>query len=155
MPWTIIGVIAGVIVLVGVVMLALFSVFSHQPGNLGATDGRLTPCPSSPNCVCSQAADPGHAIEPVAFTGKPADAWARVKAILMALPRVRIVTESETYLHAEFTSQVFRYVDDVELLLDEEKGVIHFRSASRAGHSDLGVNRKRMEAIREAFNKAP
>jgi uncharacterized protein (DUF1499 family) len=151
MPWTTIGVIAGVIVLAGIVTLALVSIFSPGPGKLGVTDGRLAPCPSLPNCVCTQAADPGHAIEPIALEGKADEALARLKAILTKMPRVRIVTECATYLHAEYTSQVFRFVDDVEFLLDEGSGVIHFRSASRAGRSDFGVNRKRMEAIRKAF----
>jgi uncharacterized protein (DUF1499 family) len=151
MPWTTIGVIAGVIVLGGIATLALVSMFSPAPGKLGVTDGRLAPCPAWPNCVCTQAADPGHAIEPLALEGKADEAWARLKTILTNLPRVRIVTESPTYLHAEFTSLLFRFVDDVEFLLDEGSGVIHFRSASRVGRSDLGVNRKRMKAIRKAF----
>src|SRR5271166_4766116 len=125
MPWTTIGVIAGVIVLGGIATLALVSMFSPGPGKLGVTDGRLAPCPAWPNCVCTQAADPGHAIEPIAFKGKADDAWARLKAILASMPRMRIVTDSGTYLHAEFTSQLFRFVDDVEFLLDEGSGVIH------------------------------
>ena len=83
------------------------------------SDGRLTPCPSSPNCVCSQATDPGHAIAPIAFTGSAAAALARLKSILAKRPRVRIVSETENYVHAEFTSLVFRFVDDVEFLIDE------------------------------------
>jgi len=71
------------------------------------------------------------------------------------MSRVRIVTAGETYLHAEFTSAVFRFVDDVEFLLDDAEKVVHVRSASRVGHSDLGVNRKRVEALREAFEGRP
>jgi uncharacterized protein (DUF1499 family) len=65
-----------------------------------------------------------------------------------------MVTVEDRYIHAEFTSALFRFVDDVEFQIDAESGLIHFRSASRVGRSDLGVNRKRMESIRMAFEKS-
>jgi uncharacterized protein (DUF1499 family) len=136
----------------GVVTLALFSLFARRPCNLGARDGRLAPCPDTPNCVCTQATDDAHRIEPLAYDGGAEEAMARLKAALAALPRTRFVAETADYLHAECTSLVFRFVDDVEVLLDRERKVIHFRSASRVGHSDLGVNRRRMEALRRAFS---
>ena len=64
------------------------------------------------------------------------------------------MTTTETYLHAEFKSAVFRFVDDVEFFADEGAGVIQVRSAARVGNSDLGVNRKRLETIR-ALGSAP
>jgi uncharacterized protein (DUF1499 family) len=131
-----------------VVFLALASLFSRRPTNLGVHDGRLAPCPASPNCVCTQDNDPGHAIAPIPFTGDPVEAMARLKRVLAELPRVEIVKEEGLYLHAEFRSLVFRFVDDVEFLVDPEARVIQFRSASRAGRGDLGVNRRRMEDIR-------
>jgi uncharacterized protein (DUF1499 family) len=132
-----------------VVFLALASLLSHRPDNLGVHDGRLAPCPGSPNCVCTYDTDPGHAIAPIPFTGDPAEAMGRLKRVLAELPRVEIVKEEGRYLHAEFRSLVFRFADDVEFLIDPEARVIHFRSASRAGRSDLGVNRRRMEDIRQ------
>ena len=148
--WQTLLIVAGIVVAGGVLVLALFSLTSRRPDNLGVRDGKLAPCPSSPNCVCTQAADAQHRIEPIAFSGSPDEAKARLKAILAELPRVRIVSETDHYLHTEFTSRLFRFVDDVEFLI-EPGGVIHFRSASRAGRSDLGVNRARMEAILRAF----
>jgi uncharacterized protein (DUF1499 family) len=139
------------IAVAGVVVLALFSVLSRRPNNLGVVDGRLAPCPPTPNCVCTQATDEEHRIEPFRYEGDPAEALARLKKVVASQPRVQVVTENDTYLHAEFTSLLFRYVDDVEFLLDRDAKVIHFRSASRAGRSDFGVNRGRMEAIRQAF----
>lgn len=141
------GILAG-----GALVLMLFSLTAKRPDNIGVHDGRLAPCPDSPNCVCTQAADEAHRIEPLTYTGSAAEALARLRAVLATRPRVRIVTQSENYLHVEFTSRLFRFVDDVEFLLDDEAKAIHFRSASRAGHSDLGVNRRRMEEIRQAFN---
>jgi uncharacterized protein (DUF1499 family) len=120
-----------------------------DPADLAA--GRLRPCPSSPNCVSSQADDDAHRVEPLAFTGDPAAAMERLRRSVESLPGARIVSARDGYLHAEFTSRIFRFVDDVELLLDPEAGVVHVRSASRVGYSDLGANRRRVEAIRRAF----
>jgi len=72
-------------------------------------------------------------------------------AVLGVIPRMVIITETESYLHAEATSLIFRFRDDVEFVIDQQANVIHFRSASRVGHSDLGANRVRMEEIRKAF----
>ncbi len=148
--------LAPLIVLIGgAVTLAVFSLFARRPPNLGVHDGRLTPCPVTPNCVCTQAADDAHRIEPLAYDGTAAEAMARLKAALAALPRTRVVTETPDYLHAECTSLLFRFVDDVEFLIDRERKVVHFRSASRVGRSDLGVNRRRMERLRQAFAARP
>jgi uncharacterized protein (DUF1499 family) len=145
--------IACCLVLGVVVLLAAFSLLSRRPDNLGVKDGRLAPCPASPNCVSSQA-DPGdaeHRIEPLAFDGTPVEALNRIQAILATLPRVRIVSVTDNYLHVEFTSLLFRFVDDVEFYADPAARCVHLRSASRAGRSDLGVNRRRMESFRQAF----
>lgn len=109
-------------------------------------DGRLAPCPDSPNCVCSQADDAGHAIAPLPLVGGPAASRARLLEILASEPRVRVVEQQEHYLRAEFTSRLLRFVDDVEFLIGERQ--IDVRSASRLGHSDLGVNRQRIEHLR-------
>jgi uncharacterized protein (DUF1499 family) len=45
------------------------------------------------------------------------------------------------------------FVDDVEFLIDDSAKVIHVRSASRLGQSDLGVNRQRIETIRVKLNE--
>ena len=58
---------------------------------------------------------------------------------------------SKSLLHAEATSFLFRFVDDIELYFPVSEKVIHVRSASRAGYSDLGVNRTRVEEIRKRF----
>ena len=114
--------------------------------------GPLAACPKSPNCVSSQASDSEHAIASLVYTGSRADAYARLKKVLTGMKRMRIVEEKEDYLHAEAKSMIFRFVDDVEFFLPAGERVIHVRSASRTGHSDLGVNRKRVEEIRKRFN---
>ncbi len=109
---------------------------------------QLAPCPSSPNCVSTQATDEGHAIAPFRYRKSRAEAKEALKNIIRTMPRTKLVEEDESYLHYEFTSLLLRFVDDVEFLFDDETKTIHFRSASRTGYGDLGVNRKRMEEIR-------
>ena len=119
-----------------------------RPSNLGMRDGKLAPCPSTPNCVCSQSEDAGHKIEPLTYKSTPEVAFTQLKQAIASQPRTKIITQSPNYLYAEFTSAIMKFVDDVEFYLDEDAKVIHVRSASRLGQSDLGVNRKRIETIR-------
>lgn len=113
----------------------------------------LPGCPASPNCVCSQEADGGHAIAPLNFAGDPAAAVDRLKDVIAA-DGGRLVRADARYLHFEYRSRLFRFVDDVEFLLVAEQRRIEVRSASRSGRSDLGVNRQRVERIRARFAKA-
>ena len=113
----------------------------------------LAPCPSSPNCVSTHAQDEGHTIAPFRYRKSRAETKDALKDIVRSLPRTRLVEEDETYLHYEFTSLIIRFVDDVEFLFDDETKTIHFRSASRTGHSDFGVNRKRMEHLRSLIER--
>ena len=115
----------------------------------------LAPCPKSPNCVNSQADDRAHFTEPLRFTGEAPQAWKRLQSILITESRLTIVEDTGGYLHAEARSLVFRFIDDVEFLLDSGAGLIQVRSASRVGYSDFGVNRRRVERIRKAFNELP
>jgi uncharacterized protein (DUF1499 family) len=94
-------------------------------------------------------------MEPLPY-GDLAEARARLLAVLAAAPRAKVVTVEEGYVHAEFRSAFFHFVDDVEFLFDEPTRRLHFRSASRLGRKDFGVNRKRMEELgREFLQRAP
>lgn len=109
----------------------------------------LRPCPASPNCVStSSATDERHAIAPFRYRTSLAKAREALKDVVGSLPRTRLVEEDDRYLHYEFTSLLLRFVDDVEFLFDDENKTVHFRSASRVGYGDFGVNRRRMEQIR-------
>lgn len=110
----------------------------------------LAPCPSSPNCVSTEARD-AHAIAPFRYTGSAPDARAALLAILRAMPRTKIVESDETTIRAEFTTRIFRFTDDATFVIDDATKTVRFRSASRVGRSDFGVNRKRMEGIRGLF----
>jgi uncharacterized protein (DUF1499 family) len=124
-----------------------------RPANLGVQEGRLAACPDTPNCVSSFAPDDAHRVAPLPFSGAADDAMARLAAVVHSLPRTAVVTTSGTYLHVEFTSFLFRFVDDVEFLADDAAKVIHVRSASRLGKSDLGVNGQRIEKIRNRWQQ--
>ncbi len=139
------------IVLLPLAGLAALSLTARRPDNLGVHDGQLADCPPTPNCVSTTATRESQRMDPIQFEGTADEALARLVKILAAQPRMKIVTEQPTYLHAECTTAIFRFVDDVEFLIDEQEKVIHFRSASRTGHSDLGENRRRMEQISRAF----
>lgn len=109
---------------------------------------RLPLCPKSPNCVSSQARDDDHRIPPFVIIDDPDKAWAALAKTLADTPRTVVTRHAADSLHAEAASLIFRFVDDIDAVLDREEGVIHIRSASRIGYSDLGVNRKRIETLR-------
>ena len=151
--WKAIIAVVLLIPLLVIVALAVVSATARRPKTLGVRDGRLAPCPDSPNCVSTHADRDHLRMDSIPLTTDAAQAVEGLKRVISAMPRSRLVMTDEHYLHAEFTSALFRFVDDVEFFVDREQGVIHFRSASRVGHSDLGVNRERMRAIGDAFQK--
>jgi len=122
-----------------------------RPGNLGVREGRLAPCPDTPNCVATQSGDADQKMDPVSYTAPRAAAQARLLAAVRGMARAKVVVSAPGYVVVEFRSRVFGFVDDVAFLFDDTRKVIHFRAAARLGYSDLGVNRKRMVAIQEVF----
>ena len=130
-------------------LLGLFGCAGERPDNLGAQDGLLVPCPRSPNCVSSQATDERHRIAPLTFADEPETAWSRLRVVLTGRADATLIEEQPGYLRLELRTTLF--VDDAEFLLDPVNRVIHVRSASRLGYSDLGKNRSRMEEIRRQF----
>ena len=134
--------------------LAIMSLTSSRPDNLGVHNGQLATCPSSPNAVSTQATDLQHKISAIPLQQPAEQAIARLQAIISEFPNTKIISHNNVYLHAEFTSTIFRFVDDVEFFCDTSTQLIHFRSASRVGHSDFGVNRNRMQQIAAAYLEA-
>lgn len=119
----------------------------------GLSAGELAQCGSKPNCVCSEHNEKNDFyIEPLTFKPEVADPLAAMKAVIQEAGGV-VVNESDDYLATTFTSGNFGYVDDVEVRLDQDNSVLHIRSASRVGHSDMGANRKRVEQLRELFGQ--
>ncbi|BDA78294.1 hypothetical protein LPTSP3_g12240 [Leptospira kobayashii] len=131
--------------------LALFlvSCTGSRPTNLGIKEGKLITCPETPNCISSfsDTKDTEHFRSPVTYKKPLPEAFAALKKKINDYERTNIIKEDGNYLYVEFTSLIMRYVDDVEFYFDEKNKLLHFRSASRLGKSDLGVNRKRIERI--------
>lgn len=128
---------------------------SGTPPKLGLNQGQLTGCGPKPNCVGSQGNDLEHSIAPIAVVQPTEEVVNKLITVLNAQKKARIVQHEGQYIRAEFTSSLFGFVDDVEFLVienDPMSTIIHVRSGSRIGYSDLGVNRDRIELIREKFN---
>ncbi|WP_298866166.1 DUF1499 domain-containing protein [uncultured Gimesia sp.] len=131
--------------------IVLRNYLTQPPSELGFVNQSLSPCPESPNCVCSQDESLAHFINPIPYTGSEEQARSQLSELLSRQSGCRIVSQEGNYLHAEFRSLCFRFVDDVEFLIDSGQNVLHVRSASRVGHYDLGANRQRIEAIRQEY----
>lgn len=126
---------------------------------LGARDGRLQPPNLTPNSVSSQAGlYPDHPqrnfaqIEPLRFKGSGAEAMRQLTELVRNTRGATVMTQTPGYLHAEMRTRWLKFTDDLEFLLDEPAGLIHVRSASRLGLSDLGANRTRVELLRSQFD---
>jgi uncharacterized protein (DUF1499 family) len=135
--------------------LGLFglSMSAKSPAFPAASGGnRFAACPDSPNCVSTQQANRDQLMQSLDWQGPPSEAVDAVRQIVAKnFDRAKLIDEQENYLRFEFTSLIFRFVDDVEFLVDEQATSIHFRSASRVGRSDLGANRRRMDRFVKAW----
>ena len=110
---------------------------------LGVVDGKLAPCPNSPNCVSSfaPADDTQHHIAPLASTDKQ-----KLLDVLNDMPRTTIESDDGNYIHATQRSAAWGFIDDIEFIIGDNQ--IDVRSSARTGYSDMGVNRNRVEQIR-------
>ena len=128
--------------------LVFLSCAGKPPTSLGVHGSTLSPCPASPNCISSDATDSSHGTPPFALAIAPAEAWQIARSVVSSLPRTVVVTQTPDYLHAECSSALLGFVDDLELQLRAPERLIAVRSASRLGYGDLGVNRARVEELR-------
>lgn len=134
--------------------LPVFGAIFHFEGsvpNLGIINEKLSPCPPSPNCVVSEEYDDSHYIAPLKYESDRQTAYNTFIKILSVVPDTKIVEKKEDYIRIESRSKIMGFVDDGEFYFPLNQNVIYWRSASRLGDSDLGVNRRRLEQIRLAF----
>ena len=124
------------------------------PDDLGPVEGSLAPCPDTPNCVHTGLRHPD-GTRGMRLVGDltRAELMSRLREVVESMPRTTVVTERDGYIHAEARSLVFRFVDDLELLVAPD-GELIVRSASRVGRSDLGVNARRVAELRERLQEA-
>lgn len=146
------SVIAAVIILL-IVMLAS-NKNNAVPANLGVKEGELAPLPDSPNAVSSQTTQMSKRVEPLPFSGSLEQTKTLVKKVVAEFGGAQILTEKPDYLHGVFTIAVIPFKDDVEFFFSEKDRLVHYRSASRVGYSDLGVNRKRHERLSSLYKQA-
>ena len=130
-------------------LILLISCSGSKPGSIG----QFIDCPDKPNCISSKSMISAHMLSPIKYKGTKLEAKETLLKVLESMPRIRVSTNTDSFLHVEFTSRIFGFVDDVEFYFDEPE-MIHFRSASRVGQSDMGVNRDRMNEISRLFFEA-
>ncbi len=144
-----------IIIIVSLIVVAILALFvlgqMSQSGEAnGLFETKLTKCPDKPNCICTEfVADASHYIEPIGFSqSNTAEVLSRLKNSVREMGG-SIQAETGNYLAATFSSSIFRFVDDLEIRIDKDLKIIHMRSASRVGHSDRGVNKKRIEQLKK------
>ena len=124
----------------------------QMPRRMDTVPERLPPCPQGGNCVCSEHPEAAGFVPPLIVDDDPHAALVRLAERLRREPRTRIRLQTADYLHAECESRLFGFVDDLELRVDKEQGVIQVRSAARLGRWDFGVNRRRVARLRRLLN---
>lgn len=125
----------------------------NVPSGLGVANGKLAPLPSSPNAVSSQVDGKDKRVEPLPFKKDLEETRKAVKKALNAHGSIFIHKEEETYIHAVSTTALMRYHDDIEFYFDTETRLVHFRSASRIGYSDMGLNRQRYNELARLYGR--
>lgn len=123
--------------------------FSYAFPDETREDRPLAPCPDAPNCVSSLAADPARAVEPIPYAVSRPEAVEALKTAMGSLPRARLTAQKESKLRFECRSRLFGFIDEVDFWLDDATKLVHVRSAARSGWYDFGVNRSRVERLRE------
>lgn len=140
------------LVLLSITIFFILGWMSKSGGAIGLNNGVLSTCPNTPNCICSDhKIDSKHYIEPIFLKQK--NTHGNISIIKEVIQQMggEIIFESDIYIAATFTSVFFGFVDDLEIRMDPIKNVIHFRSASRVGYSDRGVNKKRISLLKKTF----
>lgn len=147
---TITLIVLAVFILANVGLIALQN---QRVPALGVENGQLKPLSKKPNCVSTQAEDAEKRVPTLPFKGDAAATMTAIKAAIASYGGATIKEESATYLYAVFTTAKMKYNDDVEFWLDTDANEVHFRSASRAGYSDMGLNRQRFEKLAELYRQ--
>lgn len=143
-----------ILIALSIALLFILGKYSQKGQAPGLVNGSLSMCSEKPNCICSEYKDDiGHYIE--AVTNIQNGEIDKMHIVVSTIKKMKGVIQIEkgNYIAATFTSSIFGFVDDLEIRADSSKGILHFRSASRVGHGDMGVNRKRIELFKTLFRK--
>lgn len=112
----------------------------------GLNEGKLAPCKSKPNCVSSFDKRDSYYMSSLDLRMSESEIIDKIIILLKERTDVEVITVEEGYIHAVFTTNLMKFKDDVEFLV--KKNTVHFRSESRVGYSDWGVNKKRIEEFK-------
>jgi uncharacterized protein (DUF1499 family) len=144
--------LSGVIIAMGVIVVYMVVKNNLTPKNLGVNNGKLSKMPNKPNAVSSQTNEKDKQIEAMEFKVNLAASKERIIKAIETYGNAKIITNENNYIYAVFTTGKMKYHDDVEFYFDESEKLIHVRSASRIGYSDMGLNRERYNKLREIYN---
>ncbi len=147
-------ILSAIVVCFLLLLLFVIGKYSQKGHAPGLVNGGLSKCSTKPNCVCSEYADDiDHYIRPIKNTPSiDIFDFSKASATIQEMGGI-IHSETDQYLAATFTSRIFGFVDDLEIRTDQNHRVLHFRSASRVGYSDGGVNRKRIELFKKLYKQ--
>ena len=139
-----------VAIVVAFMLLMLYRNFV-EPAGLGVTDGQLAALPRTPNAVSSMTEEEARKVDVLPFTGSFEETKKHLLVVLQDTQDIEIEKDDGDYVHAIAITDTMKFRDDLEFLFDRENEIIHFRSASRVGYSDGGLNRKRYDQLRHAY----
>jgi uncharacterized protein (DUF1499 family) len=143
----------GVIAAMGVIVIYMVIKNNLTPKNLGVNNGKLVKMPNKPNAVSSQTDEKDKKVEALEFKGNLKDSKENIIKAIENYGDAKIIKNENDYIYAVFTTGKMKYHDDVEFYFDDREKLIHFRSASRIGYSDMGLNRERYNKLRDVYYK--
>lgn len=142
-----------VLIILGIIVCLMFIKNNTMPRNLGVNNGKLAKMPSSPNAVSSQAKTEEKQVAPLSYIEDKSKSKLKIESIIGEYQSAEIITNTENYIHVVFSTSKMRFKDDVEFYFDDENKVVHYRSASRIGYSDMGMNRARYDELADKYSK--
>jgi uncharacterized protein (DUF1499 family) len=140
-----------VLIILGIIVCLMFIKNNTMPRNLGVNNGKLAKMPSSPNAVSSQAKNEEKQVAPLSYIEDKSKSKLKIESIIGEYQSAEIITNTENYIHVVFSTSKMRFKDDVEFYFDDENKVVHYRSASRIGYSDMGMNRARYDEVADNY----
>ena len=132
-------------------LMIILGCSAKSPDNAESVKGKMELCQNTPNCVSTLNRDPRHAMPPLPFIGTKDQSKTRIVEIIKSMKRSKIIRISDTDVHAQFRTRFLRFVDDVSFHFEDAAQIVHFRSASRVGYYDFGLNRRRMIMISKQY----
>lgn len=135
-----------------ILILMVFVLYKNlkTPKNIGVKNQKISPCSWTPNCVSSNSTKKQFQIDPLPFISE--NSLSIIEEFLLKTYKAKVISKTSTYLHVVITTPILHWKDDLEFLINPDKTCIAVRSSSRVGYSDLDMNRKRIERIRNFLN---